>query len=52
MLARINKRLHKIIEEYRTIIINMAKYITVLLTTAMITELDKEEQNKVVMSLS
>ncbi len=51
MLTMSVKRLREIDEEYRTSIINMAKYNIVLLTTAMITELALEEQNKVVMFL-
>ena len=46
-----DSRLREIDEEYRTTYVNMAKYGTVLLTTAMITELPLEEQNKVVMFL-
>ena len=42
------KRLREFDEEYGTSIVNMVKYKTVLLTTYMITELNKEEQNKVV----
>lgn len=51
ILSRADERLREIDEEYRTTIVNIAKYKSVLLTTAMITELDKEEQNKVVMFL-
>ena len=43
--------LREIDEEYRTTIVNMAKYGTALLTTAMVTELPLEEQNKVTMFL-
>lgn len=39
----------KTTEEYRTTIVNMAKYGTVLLTTARITELAPEEQNQIMM---
>lgn len=45
------KRLRELDEEYRTSIVNMIKYKTVLLITYMITEFNKEEQNKVVMFL-
>ena len=51
ILARADERLRETDEEYRTTIVNMAKYKTVLLTTAMITELAPEEQNKVIMFL-
>lgn len=51
MLKKADSRLREIDEEYRTTYVNMAKYGTVLLTTAMITELVTEEQNKVVMFL-
>ena len=51
ILKKADGRLKEIDEEYRTTIVNMAKYGTVLLTTAMITELPLEEQNKVVMFL-
>jgi len=44
-------KLREIDEEYRTTYANMRKYGSVLLTTAMITELLPEEQNKVVMFL-
>ena len=46
-----DSRLRKIDEEYRTTYVNMRKYGSVLLTTAMITELPLEEQNKVTMFL-
>lgn len=51
MLSKADSRLREIDEEYRTTNVNMTKYKAVLLTTAIITELDKEEQNKVVMFL-
>ena len=51
ILARADERLREIDEEYRTTIINMAKYKTILLTGAMITELAPEEQNKVAIFL-
>ena len=51
MLAIADKRLQEIDEEYRTTIVNMTKYKTVLLTTAIITELALEDQNKVIMFL-
>lgn len=51
MLKIEDTKLREIDEEYRTTIVNMAKYGTVLLTTAMTTELTLEEQNKVVMFL-
>ena len=51
ILARSDERLREIDEEYRTTIINMAKYKTILLTGAMITELAPEEQNKVAIFL-
>ena len=47
-----DSRLREIDEEYRTTYVNMRKYGSVLLTTAMITELPLEEQNKVVMFLT
>ena len=49
LLKIADSKLREIDEEYRTTIINMVKYGTVFLTTAMITELQLEEQNKVVM---
>lgn len=49
MLKTADTRLREIAEEYRTTIVNMAKYGTVLLTTAMITELAPEEQNQIMM---
>ena len=51
MLKKADSRLREIDEEYRTAYVNMTKYGTVLLTTAMVTELPLEEQNKVVMFL-
>ena len=51
ILARVDKRLREIDEEYRMTVINMTKYSSVLRTTTMITELVLEEQNKVVMFL-
>lgn len=51
MLKTADTKLREIDEEYRTTYVNMRKYGTVLLTTAMITELASEEQNKVVMYL-
>ena len=51
MLKIADTRLRKIDEENRTTIVNIAKYSTVLITTAMITELPLEEQNKVTMFL-
>ena len=51
ILKKADSKLREIDEEYRTTIVNMAKYGTVLLTTAMITELPLEEQNKVTMFL-
>ena len=51
ILKKADSKLREIDEEYKTAIVNMAKYATVLLTTAMITELAPEEQNKVVMFL-
>ena len=51
ILKKADSRLREIDEEYRTTYVNMAKYGTVLLTTAMITELSPEEQNKVTMFL-
>lgn len=51
MLAKADTRLREIDEKYRSTIVNMAKYDSVLLTTAMITELAPDEQNKVVMFL-
>lgn len=51
ILARVDKRLRAIDEEYRITVINMTKYSSVLRTTTMITELVLEEQNKVVMFL-
>lgn len=44
-------RLREIDEEYRTTIVNMAKYGTILLTIAMIIELPLEEQNQIAMYL-
>ena len=52
MLKTADTKLREIDEEYRTTYLNMRKYGTVLLTTAMITELPLEEQNKVVMFLT
>ena len=49
MLKKTNSKLQEIDEEYKKTIVNMAKYSTVLLTTAMVTELPLEEQNKVTM---
>ena len=49
--ARAEERLREIDEKYRTTIVNMTKYSAVLLTTAMITELALEDQNKVIMFL-
>ena len=46
-----DSKLRELDEEYRTTIVNMRKNSSVLLTTAMITELAPEEQNKVVMFL-
>ena len=43
ILAGVDKRLREIDEEYRITIVNMTKYKTVLLTTAMLTELTPEE---------
>ena len=51
ILARADKRLREIDEYYKTTIVNMTKYDSVLLTTSMVTELAPEEQNKVVMFL-
>lgn len=51
ILARADGRLREIDEEYKNIIVNMAKHKTVLLTTAKITELAPKEQNKVIMFL-
>lgn len=51
ILSKTDKRLRETDEEYRTSIVNMAKYKTVLLTTAMITELAPEDQNKVIIFL-
>ena len=51
MLKKADSRLREIDEEYRTTYENMRKYGSVLLTTAMITELPLEEQNKVTMFL-
>lgn len=51
ILAKADSRLREIDEEYKNIIVNMAKHKTVLLTTAMITELALEAQNKVVIFL-
>lgn len=49
--AKADSRLREIDEEYKNIIVNMAKHKTVLLTTAMITELAPEDQNKVIIFL-
>lgn len=43
ILAKADKRLREIDEEYRMTIVNISKYKTVLLTTARITELALEE---------
>ena len=51
MLKKADTRLREIDEEYRTTYVNMAKYGTVLFTTAMITELAPEEQNQITMYL-
>ena len=51
ILKKADSKLREIDEEYRTTYVNMAKHGIVLLTTAMITELPSEEQNKVVMLL-
>lgn len=51
ILKKADSRLREIDEEYKTTYVNMAKYGTVLLTSAMITELPLEEQNKVTMFL-
>ena len=52
MLKIADSKLREIDKEYRTTYVNMRKYGSVLLTTAMITELPLEEQNKVVMFLT
>ena len=51
ILKKADSKLRGIDEEYRTIYVNMRKYGLVLLTTAMITELQLYEQNKVIMFL-
>lgn len=51
MLKIADTRLREIDEEYRTTIVNMAKYATILLTIAMIIELPLEEQNQIAMYL-
>lgn len=51
MLKIADTRLREIDEEYRTTIVNMAKYGTILLTIAMIIELPLEEQNQIAMYL-
>ncbi len=51
MLKIADTRLREIDEEYRTTIVNMAKYGTILLTIAMIIELPLEEQNQIEMYL-
>ena len=51
ILKKADSRLREIDEEYRTTIVNMAKYGIVLLTTAMITELALEEQNRITIYL-
>lgn len=51
MLKIADTRLREIDEEYRTTIVNMAKYGTILLTIAMIIELSLEEQNQIAMYL-
>ena len=51
MLKKADSKLREIDEEFRTSYVNMRKYDSVLLTTAMITELPLEEQNKVTMFL-
>ena len=49
MLKKADSKLREIDEEYRTTIVNMAKYGTTVFTTAMITELAPEEQNQITM---
>ena len=51
ILKKADSRLREIDEEYRTTIINTSKYGTVLLTTAMITELSPEEQHQITLYL-
>lgn len=51
ILKKADSRLREIDEEYRTTIVNMAKYGTALYTTAMITELSQEDQNQITMYL-
>ena len=51
MLKKADSRLREIDEEYRTTIVNMAKYGTVFLTATMITELAPEVQNQIIMYL-
>lgn len=51
MLKIADTRLREIDEKYRTTIVNMAKYGTILLTIAMIIELPLEEQNQIAMYL-
>lgn len=51
LLKKADSRLREIDEEYRTTYVNMRKYGTVPLITAMITELALEEQNQITMYL-
>ena len=51
ILKKADSKLRGIDEEYRTTCLNMGKYGSVLLTTAMINELVPEEQNKVTLVL-
>ncbi len=51
MLKIADSKLREIDEEYRTTYVDMRKYGSVLLTTAMITELATEEQNQITMYL-
>lgn len=51
ILKKVDSKLREIDEEYKTTYVNMAKYATLLLTTAMITELAPKEQNDVTLFL-
>ena len=51
MLKMADIKLREIDEEYRTTYVNMRKYGSVLLTTAMIIELAPEEQNQIMIYL-
>lgn len=51
LVKKFDRRLEEIDEQYKNNIVNFSKYKNVMLTMAMISELDKEEQNKVALFL-